>query len=119
MLSAICFSLDQSKILSFVNELIATFSVICSFFEFWTVSKWSISPFPNKPWFFTIYNISLLKTMREKEKLLITSNFSSSHSVFYRSGELSAIFIKSKIVVCKLFQSKNLSPRKWLRHNNC
>ena len=32
--------------------------------------------------------------MREKEKLLITSNFSFSRSVFYLFGELSAIYIK-------------------------
>ena len=39
-----------------------------------------------------------------KEKLLVTSNFSFTHSVFYPFRELSAIFIKFKIVVCKLFQ---------------
>ena len=31
------------------------------------------------------------------------SNFSFSHSVFYPFRELTAIFIKFKIVVCKLF----------------
>ena len=36
-------------------------------------------------------------------KLLVTSNFSFSHSVFYSYGEICAIFIKFKIVVCKLF----------------
>ena len=40
-----------------------------------------------------------------KEKLLVTSNFSFSHSVFYPFEEPSAIFIKFEIVVCKLFQS--------------
>ena len=44
------------------------------------------------------------KTLWEKEKLLVTSNFSFSHSVFYPFGELSTIFIKFEIVVCKLFQ---------------
>ena len=39
----------------------------------------------------------------ENEKLLVTSNFSFSHSVFYLFGELSANFVKFKIVVCKLF----------------
>ena len=47
---------------------------------------------------------SLLKTLWEKEKSLITSNFSFSHSVFYSFGELSAIFIKLKIFICKLFE---------------
>ena len=37
-----------------------------------------------------------MKTLWEKEKLLIVSNFSSSHSAFYPLGELSATFIKLK-----------------------
>ena len=64
----------------------------------------SFNPFANKLLFLRVYITSLLKTRWEKEKLLITSNFSFSHSVFYSSGELSAILIKFKIVVCKLFQ---------------
>ena len=63
-----------------------------------------INPFRNKPWFLRVCNTTLLKTMWEKKKLLATSNFSFSHSVFYPFGELSAIFIKFEIVVCKLFQ---------------
>ena len=47
---------------------------------------------------------AFLKTLWEKEKLLVTSNFSFTHSVFYPFRELSAIFIKFKIVVCRLFQ---------------
>ena len=47
--------------------------------------------------------VQVLKTLLEKEKLLITSNFSFSHSVFYSFGELDAIFIKFETVVCKLF----------------
>ena len=45
-----------------------------------------------------------MKTIQEKEKLLTTSNFSFSYSVFYPFEELSAMFIKFEIVVCKLFQ---------------
>ena len=59
------------------------------------------------------------KTLWEKEKLLIMSNLSFSHSVFYPFGELSAIFIKFRIVICKLFQfgrDKNLSFGIGLRH---
>ena len=44
------------------------------------------------------------KTLWEKEKLLVTSSFSFSHSVSCPFGELSTIFIKFKIVVCKLFE---------------
>ena len=62
------------------------------------------NPFPNKPWFLRVCCTSLLKTLWDKEKLLITSNFSFSHSVFYSFRVLSAIFIKFEIVVCKLFQ---------------
>ena len=64
----------------------------------------SLNPFPNNPWFSHVCYTSLLKTLREKEKLLVTSNFTFSLSVFYPFGELSAIFIKFKIVVGKLCQ---------------
>ena len=62
------------------------------------------NPFPNKPWFLHVCRTSLLKTLREKEKLLIMSNFSFSHSVFYLFVELSVIFKKFEVVVCKHFQ---------------
>ena len=42
--------------------------------------------------------------MWEKEKLLKISSFCFSHIIFYPFVELSAIFIKFKIVVCKPFQ---------------
>ena len=90
MSSAICFNLDQSKILSSGNGL--------------TLSQTSAG--------FYVYITSLLKTLWEKEKLLVMSNFSFSYSVLYQFEELSAIFIKFEIVICKLFQfvqSRNLS----------
>ena len=42
------------------------------------------NPFPNKPWVLHVCST----------KLLVKSNFSFSHSVFYSLGELSAIFIR-------------------------
>ena len=36
----------------------------------------NFNPFPNKPWFLRVCSTSLLKTLWEKEKLLVTSNFS-------------------------------------------
>ena len=45
----------------------------------------------------------VLKTLGEKEKILVTSKFSFSHSVFYSFGELPAIFIQFEIIVYKLF----------------
>ena len=63
-----------------------------------------MNPFPNKPLFLHVCSTSLLKTLGENEKLLVTSNFSFSHCVFYPFGELSAILIKFLIVVCKLFK---------------
>ena len=67
------------------------------------VWEW-VNPFPNKPWFLRVCSTSLLKTLWEKEKLLVTSSFSFSYRVFYLFRELSVIFSKIKIVVCKLFQ---------------
>ena len=66
------------------------------------------NPFPNNPWSLCVCHTNLLKTLQEKEKLLVTSNFSFSHSVFYHFGELCTIFIKSQIVVCKLFQFRRV-----------
>ena len=62
------------------------------------------NPLPNKPWFLHVCSASLLKTLWEKEKLLVRSNFSFSNSVFYPFGELPAIFIRFEIITCKLFQ---------------
>ena len=45
-----------------------------------------------------VFYMSAIQTLWEKEKLLVTS------SVFYPFEELSAIFVKMKIVICKLFQ---------------
>ena len=36
--------------------------------------------------FWRLWETSLLKTLWEKEKLLVTSNFSFSHSIFYPFG---------------------------------
>ena len=62
------------------------------------------NPFPKKPLFLRVCSTYHLKTMWEKEKLLVTSNFSFSHIIFFTFGELPAVFIKFKIVVCKFFQ---------------
>ena len=70
----------------------------------WIYMEERVNPFPNKPWFLRVCSTSLLKTLWEKEKLLVTSNFSFSSSVFYPIFELSTIFIKFKIVVCKPFE---------------
>ena len=62
------------------------------------------NPFSNKPWFLRVNSTRLLKTVWEKEILLIMSNFSFFHSVFYLFGDISAIFIRFEIVICNLFQ---------------
>ena len=96
MLSAICLNLDQSKILSSGNGLKNCLLYISS--------SYNVNPFPKKPWFLCVCSTNPLKTLQEKEKLLVTSNFSFSHSVFYLFGELFAISNELEIVVCKLFQ---------------
>ena len=68
----------------------------------WTL----LIPSPNKPRILRVSSTRLLKTLCEKEKLLVTSNFSFSHSVFYPFGELSVVFIKFEIVVSRLFKFK-------------
>ena len=63
-----------------------------------------LNPFPNKPWFLYVCSTSLLKILWEKKKLLVMSNFFFFHTVFHPFRELSTIFIKFKIAVCKLIQ---------------
>ena len=84
--------LNQTKLKAFAEDILNVTKMIMSVFN----------PFPNKPWFLRICSASCLKTLWGKEKLLATSNFSFSHSIFYPFRELSAILIKFEIVVCKL-----------------
>ena len=60
--------------------------------------------FPKQELIFTCLQYKSFKKMWEKEKLLVTSNFSFSNSVFNPFRELSAIFIKFEIVVCHPFE---------------
>ena len=58
-----------------------------------------VKPFPNKPWILRVCNTSPLKTLREKEKLLISSNLQrveNTYSVFYSFGEKSSIYFSLK-----------------------
>ena len=50
--------------------------------------KKKVNPFPNKPRFLCVYISNLLKTPWGKEKLLVTSNYSFTHSVFYQFGRI-------------------------------
>ena len=50
---------------------------------FWIVRT---NPFPHNDAFWSPWETSLLKTLWEKEKLLVTRNFFFSPSVFYPSG---------------------------------
>ena len=75
-----------------------------------------LNPFPNRPWFLRVCSKKFLKTPWEKKKLLVKSNLSFSHSVFYLLGQRPAIFINFKIVVCKLFE-KSLKFVVWERVN--
>ena len=54
----------------------------------------SFNPFPYNDNFLCPWETNLLKTLWEKENLLVSSNFSFTHSVFFPFKELSAIFIQ-------------------------
>ena len=59
-----------------------------------------VNSFRNKLWFLRVCSTRLLKTVGKGE-IATPSNFSCFHSFFfYPFGELSAIFIQFKIVVC-------------------
>ena len=87
------------------NAVFNSISVISQLPVHLSMLSWSsLNPFPNKPWFLRMCGKSLLKTMWKKEKLLVTSNFTFFHGVFYPFSELSAIFTRFEIVLCKLIQ---------------
>ena len=65
--------------------------------------KMILNLFQTSPGFYMFSVEVFLKTRWGKGEI-VTSNSSLSHSVFYLFGELPAIFIKFKFVVCKLFQ---------------
>ena len=65
-----------------------------------------LNPFSTEHFFLRVCSTILLKTLREKEKSLVTSDFSFSHSVFYPFGEISAIFVCK---VCQLSSAKSFS----------
>ena len=100
MPSAICFNLDQLKILSSSNWIQTNFLSIANenpilwFQIFFCLKNLTVNPSPHSNTFWRPWETSLLKTLRQKEKLLVTSNFSFIHSVFYPFRELSEIFIK-------------------------
>ena len=87
-----CSLLDQKIVSPFVK----IFEIICLFAAeleepkepMWgkgLMTAWSrpLNPFPHNDAFWCPWETSLLKRLWEKEKLLVTSNFSFSHSVFY------------------------------------
>ena len=91
----------QGLMIAIATRLLFSRTVMCKSSQ-WLVKNYKvrssllINPFQNNSWLLRVYNTGLLKTLWEKEKLLVTSNFSFSRSVFYPFGELSAIFIKLK-----------------------
>ena len=84
--------------LTFYNIFVITGDICCAsdFEKLITLSQ----PSPG----FMFLHYKSFENTAGKEKLIITSNISFTHSVFYQFEELSSIFIKFEIVVCNLFQ---------------
>ena len=61
---------------------------------------WSLTL--NKPWFLCVCSTSLLKTLWEKGEIACNEQFLLFPQCFLLFGELSVIFMKFEIVVCKL-----------------
>ena len=69
--------------------------------------------------FLCLHYKSFKKSLWEKEKLLVKSNFSFSRSVFFSFGELSVISIEFEIVICKTLPVwKSLKFVVWERVKN-
>ena len=92
----------QTTILNLM-KMALLFKIISATIDYKVVDSVDLTISQTSPGFY-VSALQVLKTLWVKEKLLVTSNFFFSHSVFYPFGELSAIFIRFKIVVCKLFE---------------
>ena len=79
--------------------------VVCKFFEFGHVKNFGkeLTLSQTSPDFLYVCSTSRLKTLWEKEELLIMSNSSFPPSVFYPFGVHAVTFIKYETVVCTLF----------------
>ena len=73
---------------SFQHRLYVIFRVLHEFNSdlFLETQVKYFNPFPHNDTFWRPWETSLLKTLWEKEKLLVMSNFSFSYSVFYLFG---------------------------------
>ena len=64
-----------------------------------------IYSFPNKPWFLRVCDTNLLKTLWEKEKLLVTSNFCFSHIVSYLSKNFVPVSSNCRLQTLSVWKS--------------
>ena len=85
--------------------------------EIFFVLKKYLTFFPNKPWFLRVCTQSLLKTLWEKEKLLVTSNFSFSHSVSTLFENFLPFSSNLKLVSSNSFSSEESKFVVWERVN--
>ena len=67
-----------------------------------------LNSFQNKLLFKLVRSMGLYEILWEKEKLLVTSNFSFSHGVFYHFGVHSNIFINFKLSSANYLKVSNL-----------
>ena len=81
-----------------VTSILSRFPEIflCHFFKQISSLEQCLTLSQNKLLLIRVCSTSLLKPLWEKEKLLVTSNFSFSHTVFRPVRELSPRFIKFK-----------------------
>ena len=61
-------------------------------------------PFPKQALFFTCLQYKSFENTAGKGEIACNEQFLLSHGVFYPFEQLSSIFIKFEIVVCRLFQ---------------
>ena len=71
------FSIDENS-QSFCSRYCGKWKWVISHLTLYQMTKFKFNPFPNKPCFLRVCSTRLLKTLWEKEKLLVTSNFSFS-----------------------------------------
>ena len=72
--------------------------------EKWQERKFRLNSLQHNSDFQRTWDRSRLKTLKEKEKMLVTSIFSFSNNVFYPSQYKFQLFSHIYFVICKFFQ---------------
>ena len=85
--------------------MVFNFLPVCKRSTLVQIETTALNPFPSKPWFLMCLQYKSFENTVGKGEIARNKQFLDFPQCFYLFGEHSAIFIKLKIVVCKVFEN--------------